>query len=281
MPITTTKAMLEEARAGRYAIGAFNFENMEMALAIVAAAEKMRSPVILQTTPTTIKYGGLEVFAALARAVGGGASVPVALHLDHGDGLDLVARALEAGYTSVMMDASQHPLEENIAISRKAADLAHSRGVPVEAELGKVGGKEDNRVAAGDGPGYADPAEAVRFVRETGVDSLAIGIGTAHGFYKGTPVLAMDVLDAVHAGTSIPLVLHGASGLPEADVRACVKAGICKVNFATELRAAYTDATRDYLSANPQAFDPKKYGQAARERVFNLVCDRIGLCLGR
>ena len=281
MPLVTSKELLLDAQRHGYAVGAFNFENMEMLLAIVAAAEDETSPLILQTTPSTTTYGGMRVMAAMARAAAGDASVPVALHLDHGGDFAEIMRALQAGYTSVMIDASQQPLEDNIRASRRVTDAAGAMGIPVEAELGKVGGKEDDVKAGGAGPGYVDPGEAARFVSETGVDSLAVGIGTAHGFYKGAPKLALDILGKVRAAVAIPLVLHGASGLPGADIRACIELGICKVNFATELRAAYTGRARKYLDANPEAFDPKKFGKESMRAVTDLVKGRIALCLGK
>ncbi len=276
MPFVTSERLLLDAQEKGYAVGAFNVENMEMMRAVIEAAQETRSPLMLQTTPSTVRYGGLSVYAAMAAAMAKKADVPVCLHLDHGDSERLALDALEAGYTSVMIDGSKLPLEENIALSRRVVDSAKERGIPVEAELGKVGGKEDDLEAEADG--YTDPDDAVRFVRETGVQSLAVAIGTAHGFYAGTPVLDKERLSAIRAKVDIPLVLHGASGLADEDVRDCVRRGICKVNFATELRAAYTHAVQKLLLEKPDTFDPKKLGTAGMAAVKELVKNRMSVC---
>jgi tagatose 1,6-diphosphate aldolase GatY/KbaY len=278
----TTKEMLRAAQAGKYAIGAFNCENMEMAMAIVAAAEAQRAPVMLQTTPSTVSYAGLDMFYANVRALADRASVPVALHLDHGSSYELAINAIAKGYSSVMIDGSHESFEDNIAVSRRVVEQAKAKDIPVEAELGKVGGKEDD-LDGGSGNGYTDPTDAVEFVKATGVDSLAVAIGTAHGVYVGTPVLDVARLAEIRkaleaAGVSIPLVLHGASGLTDESVRECIAEGICKVNFATELRQAYTAGVREVLAKDPDVYDPKKYGKVAMAKVQALVEDRIKVC---
>lgn len=276
MPLVTSKALLLDAQKGCYAVGAFNVENMEMAQAVIEAAEAMRAPVILQTTPGTLKYAGTGVFAALVKALALSSDCPVALHLDHGSSFALAEQALDAGYTSVMIDGSALPLEENIALTRRVVEAAAPFGIPVEAELGKVGGKEDDHAA--DQDTNTDPKEAARFVRETGIDSLAVAIGTAHGFYMGTPVLDKARLGEIRKLVSIPLVLHGASGLSDSDVRDCIALGICKVNFATELRAAFTDGVKRALAESPDLYDPKKMGNKARDSVRRLVMEKIRIC---
>ena len=278
----TTKEMLSAAQAGKYAIGAFNCENMEMAMAIVAAAEAQKAPVMLQTTPSTVSYAGLDMFYANVRALAERASVPVALHLDHGSSYELAIAAMEAGYSSVMIDGSHESFEDNIAVSRRVVEVASAKDIPVEAELGKVGGKEDD-LDGGSGNGYTDPADAVEFVKATGVSSLAVAIGTAHGVYIGTPVLDVARLAEIRkaleaAGVSIPLVLHGASGLTDESVRECIAQGICKVNFATELRQAYSAGVKEVLAKDPDVYDPKKYGKVAMAKVQALVEDRIKVC---
>ena len=278
----TTKEMLKAAQAGKYAIGAFNCENMEMAMAIVAAAEAQKAPVMLQTTPSTVSYAGLDVYYANVRALAERASVPVALHLDHGSSYELAVNAMAAGYSSVMIDGSHESFEDNIAVTRRVVEQAKAKDIPVEAELGKVGGKEDD-LDGGSGNGYTDPADAVEFVKATGVDSLAVAIGTAHGVYVGTPVLDVARLAEIRkaleaAGVSIPLVLHGASGLTDESVRECIAEGICKVNFATELRQAYTAGVKEVLAKDPDVYDPKKYGKVAMAKVQALVEDRIKVC---
>lgn len=276
MPLTTTLDLLRDAQKGHYAVGAFNVENMEMAQAIIAAAEELRAPVILQTTPSTLRYAQPEMYCAMVRSLARRASVPVAMHLDHGDSYELCVRAFRAGYTSIMIDGSKLPLEENIALTRRVVELCAPAGVPVEGELGRVGGKEDDLVC--ENAGYTDPDEAVRFEAETGLSSMAVGIGTAHGVYKETPVLNVDLVSKLQSVLTVPMVMHGASGLTDEAVRDCIARGICKVNFATELRMAYTDAVRKVLAEKPEAFDPKVYGKAGREAVKEAVKTRIRVC---
>ncbi len=276
MPLVTSTKMLKDAQKGNYAVGAFNAENMEMVKAIIQAAEELKAPVMIQTTPSTIKYGTLETYFAMVSAEAKKASVPVCLHLDHGSSFELAVQAMKAGYTSVMIDGSHEDFEGNVAVSKKVADVANALGIPVEAELGKVGGKEDDLEA--DADTNTDPEEAREFVERTGVTSLAVAIGTAHGFYHGTPVLDKERVSEVKSLVSVPLVLHGASGLSEEDVRECVERGMCKVNFATELRAAYTDACKKLLSEKPETFDPKKLGVVGIEAVKEIVKSRMVMC---
>ncbi|NLC18900.1 MAG: class II fructose-bisphosphate aldolase [Clostridiales bacterium] len=276
MPLTTSEQMLLAAKKGRYAIGAFNVENMEMVKAVIAAAEELSAPVILQTTPSTVKYGSLETYAAIVTAEAKKAKVPVALHLDHGNSFELAVRAIKEGYSSIMIDGSHEAFEDNIALTKRVVEVARAGGIPVEAELGKVGGKEDDLTAEADT--NTDPDEAAEFVERTGVNSLAVAIGTAHGFYIGTPVLDKDRLSEISRRVSVPLVLHGASGLSDQDIRDCIERGICKVNFATELRAAYTDAIKELLKEKAETFDPKSLGKAGMERVKELVKNRILVC---
>lgn len=277
MSFVTSEKMLLDAQKGGYAVGAFNVENMEMVMAVIAAAEELRAPLMMQTTPSTIKYAGLDMYLANVKAAAERASVPVCLHLDHGDSFDLAMRALRTGYTSIMIDGSHNVFEENIAITKAVADACRPSGIPVEAELGKVGGKEDD-LDGGTGNGYTDPLEAKEFVERTGVNSLAVAIGTAHGVYKGVPKLDLDRLAEIRKVVDIPLVLHGASGLSEEAVVESIKRGICKVNFATELRIAYTDGVKEFLAANLDAFDPKKYGKVAMEHVKEIVETRMKMC---
>lgn len=280
MSFVNSRELLLDAQAKGYAVGAFNVENMEMMQAVIAAAEAERAPLLLQTTPSTIRYAGTAIFAAMARAMAERASVPVALHLDHGESFEMCQQAAEDGYTSLMIDGSKLPLEENIALAKKVVDMAAARpGAPaVEAELGRLGGKEDSVEVKPGEDIYTDPAEAVRFVEETGVDTLAVAIGTAHGFYKGTPKLEFTRLAQLKDAVTVPLVLHGTSGVPDDDVRRAIGLGICKVNFATELRAAYTAAVREALAADPKLYDPKKFGAPGREAVTALVRHRIAVC---
>lgn len=277
MAFVTSRQLLSDAQKEGYAVGAFNVENMEMVQAVAAAAEELQAPVIMQTTPSTVKYADLAYFYANAKAAAEQVSVPVVIHLDHGSSFALAMRALRTGYTSIMIDGSHGTFEENIAVSKAVADACHPSGVPVEAELGKVGGKEDD-LEGGEGNPYTDPKEAGIFAEETGVDSLAVAIGTAHGVYKGIPRLDVERLSEIREVVTIPLVLHGTSGVPDDAVRECIRRGICKVNYATDLRIAFSRGVKAYLKENPDVFDPKKYGAAGREEVKRYVMDKIRVC---
>lgn len=274
MALVTTKRLLQDAQAGGYAIGAFNVENMEMVQAVVAAAEEMNSPVIMQTTPGTVKYADLRYFYENVRTAAEEASVPVVMHLDHGNSFELAMQALRTGYTSIMIDGSRKPFEENIALTKAVVDACHPSGIPVEAELGKVGGKEDDLEGGDDSP-YTDPQQAAEFVERTGVDSLAIAVGTAHGVYKVTPKLDVERITAVRQFVTIPLVLHGTSGVPDEQVAECVRRGMCKVNYATDLRIAFTKGVKSILAETPDVFDPKKYNAAGREEVKKYVMQKM------
>lgn len=276
MELVTTKSILKKAQEGKYAIGAFNVENMEMVMAVISAAEEMNAPVIMQTTPSTVKYASLDYFLANARVAASHAKVPVVMHLDHGSSFELAAQAFRAGYTSIMIDGSHSSFEDNIKISKAVVDMCKPAGIAVEAELGKVGGKEDD-LDGGDG-GFTDPQEAKEFVERTGVDSLAVAIGTAHGMYKGEPKLDLDRLSEIKEVVSIPLVLHGGSGIPDSKVQESIERGICKVNYATELRIAFTNGVNKYLSENKDAIDPKKYNKAGMEEVKEFVKEKIKVC---
>ena len=273
--LVTTKEMLLDAQKNHYGVGAFNVENLEFVMAVLAAAEETKSPVIMQTTPGTIKSAGLDYFYGMVKAAAERATVPVALHLDHGDGYDRCMQALRTGYTSVMIDGSHVGFEENIALTKSVADAGKAMGVPVEAELGKVGGKEDDGPAVeGENP-YTDPVEAKEFVERTGCTSLAIGVGTAHGVYTETPHIQQDVVKAIREAVDVPLVLHGTSGVPDEQVAEAVKNGICKVNYATELRQAYTKGYQAYMAENPTCFDPKKPGKAGMAEITKIVKIRM------
>ena len=276
MPLVTTKEMLLRAQRETYAVGAFNVENMEMVKAVIDVAQELEAPVILQTTPSTVKYGNLSSFTAMVTAEIGKKRVMAALHLDHGNSFALSAQALRNGYTSLMMDGSQETLERNIELTKKVVEMARPNDIPVEGEIGKVGGKEDGLTVKNDI--YTDPDQAKIFVERTGVDSLAVAIGTAHGFYKEVPVLDQNRLWEIRNRVVIPLVLHGASGLSDQEIKGCIQKGICKVNFATELRVAYTDAVKELLKEKPDVYDPKKLGEAGIERVKQVVKSKIEVC---
>jgi tagatose 1,6-diphosphate aldolase GatY/KbaY len=278
MSFVTTKELLLNAQRENYAVGAFNVENMEMVMAVIAAAEALKSPVIMQTTPSTIKFAGVDYYHALVKVAAERASVPVALHLDHGSSFELAMQALRAGYTSIMIDGSHESFEENIAVSKKVAEVCRAVGIPVEAELGKVGGKEDD-LDGGEGDAYTDPSEAKEFVEKTGISSLAVAIGTAHGLYKGIPKLDLERLSEIRKVVDVPLVLHGGSGIPDSTVVEAIKRGISKVNYATELRIAYSDGVKKALKENPDIIDPKKYGQVGLETVKAFVKEKMQVCM--
>ena len=253
MALVTTEKMLKDAQAGHYAVGAFNVENLEFVMAVLAAAEETKSPVIMQTTPGTIKTAGLDYFYGMVKAAAERASVPVALHLDHGDGYDRCMQAFRTGYTSVMIDGSHESFEDNIALTKSVAD-----GPAVE----------------GESP-YTDPAEAKEFVERTGCTSLAIGVGTSHGVYTSDPHIEQSVVKAIRDAVDVPLVLHGTAGVPDEQVAEAVKNGICKVNYATELRQAYTKGFMAYMAENPACFDPKKPAKEGMREITELVKIRM------
>lgn len=277
MPLTTSSELLADAQKKRYAVPAFNVENMEMVLAVIGAAEELRSPVIIQTTPSTIAYACPELYQAMISVVAGQSKMPAAIHLDHGDSFDLCKRALMAGYTSLMIDGSKLPFDENISLTKKVVELASAHAVPVEAELGTVGGKEDSHVIAAQDVLFTDPSQAAEFVERTGISSLAVAIGTAHGFYKGIPVLEMERLKEIRSRVNVPLVLHGASGIPAEMLTESIGLGICKINFATELRVAFTNGIRPIV-ADQAIYDPKKYGKAGIMSVLKLAWEKIYIC---
>ena len=277
MALVTTKQLLLDAQKGGYAVGAFNVENMEMVQAVVAAAEELRSPVIMQTTPSTVKYANLNYFYENVKVAAQESSVPVVIHLDHGNSFELAMQAYRTGYTSIMIDGSHEGFEDNIALTSGVVKACHPGEVPIEAELGKVGGKEDD-LDGGEGDPYTNPQEAAEFVERTGIDSLAVAIGTAHGVYKGVPKLDFSRLSEIRKAVSIPLVLHGTSGVPDEDVAECIKRGICKVNYATDLRIAFTKGINQVLKENPDTIDPKKYNAKGREEVRKYVMHKMKIC---
>ena len=279
--LVNTREMFAKAIKGGYAIPAFNFNNMEQMQAIIKAAVETKSPVILQVSKGARQYANATLLRYMAQGAVeyakelGCPNPQIVLHLDHGDTFETCKSCIDSGFSSVMIDGSKLDYESNIEVSKKVADVAASMGIPCEAELGKVGGKEDDLVAVADT--NTDPQEAREFVERTGVTSLAVAIGTAHGFYVGTPVLDKERLSEIREVVDIPLVLHGASGLSDEDVMDCVKRGICKVNFATELRAAYSKAVRETLE-DEKVFDPKAYGKAGIAAVKELVMARMKVC---
>ncbi len=271
--IVTNKVLLDNARRGGYAVPAFNVDNLESVIGVLRAAENTGRPVIVQTIPRTLKYGGIPAYSALVRALYKG-NPDISIHLDHGGDVAICKACINAGYTSVMIDGSALDFYGNVALTKEVVGLAHPLGVSVEGELGTIGGKEETEAQVR----YTEVVEAEEFVALTGVDSLAIGVGTAHGVYKGVPHIAVDRIEEIAAKVDVPLVLHGASGLSDDVIRACIKAGISKINFATQLRQAFTAGLKQGLAANPDAFDPKVYLPAAIDRVREAAEQIILLC---
>lgn len=277
MPLVSMRDVLPKAKRDGYAVTAFNIENMEMAQTVVRTAAELRSPVIVQTTPGTVKYAGLGMLRAMVAEEAGQADVPVVLHLDHGNSFELCADAIRAGYTSVMIDGSKLPYEENAALTARVVKMAADAGVDVEGELGTVGGKEDAHEVKSGAEIYTDPRQAAEFRERTGVRSLAVAIGTSHGFYKGVPKLDFGRLREIAGLVGVPIVLHGASGVPDEQVRRAVELGVCKVNFATELRAALTSGVREALR-DESVYDPKAFLRKGSERVAEVVRHKIAVC---
>jgi len=272
VPVTD---LLERAEAGGYAVGAFNCNNMEIVQAIIAAAEAENAPVIMQASQGAIKYAGIDYIVAMARLAAENTHVPVALHLDHGTSFEQVIQCIRAGFSSVMIDGSKLPLRENIALTRRVLDAARAVGVSVEAELGKIGGTEDDITVSERDAFFTDPEEAGVFVNETGVDSLAVAIGTAHGQYKGTPELDFPRLEKIKSIVKIPIVLHGSSGVPDEAIIEAIRLGVRKVNIDTNIREAFVAASRQVLDANPREIDPRKVLGPAREAATGIIREKI------
>jgi fructose-bisphosphate aldolase class II len=275
MGLVPMKELVLKAQKERYAVGAFNCNNMEIVQAIVAAAEAEKSPVIIQASQGAIKYAGINYIAGLTRLAAESVTVPVALHLDHGTSYAQCIECIGNGFSSVMIDGSKHPLDENIALTNKVLEVARILGVSVEGELGKIGGTEDDISVSEKEALFTDPAEAERFYRETGVDALAIAIGTAHGQYKGVPKLDFERLKEIVKRVSAPIVLHGSSGVPEDAIREAISLGVAKVNIDTNIREAFTDAARKVVMENPKEIDPRKVLGPAREAATEIIREKI------
>ena len=304
MPLVTTSEMFKKAYKENYAIGAFNVNNMEIIQGIVEAATEEKAPLILQVSAGARKYANPVYLRKMVEAAIEVSGLPIALHLDHGDCFDLCKSCIENGFTSVMIDASAHPFAENIKITKQVVEYAHDHGVVVEAELGKLAGVEDDVKVAAKDASYTDPDQVQEFVDKTGVDSLAIAIGTSHGAFKfkGQPKLRFDILDEVAKRLpEFPIVLHGASsvpqhlvekinhfggsmpgaqGVPEDMLREAARRAVCKINIDSDLRLAVTAALREHLATNPSHFDPRQYMGPAREAVKALVKHKIINVLG-
>ncbi|MBP3039094.1 fructose-bisphosphate aldolase [Bacillaceae bacterium Marseille-Q3522] len=276
MPLVSMKDMLKKAKAEGYAVGQFNLNNLEFTQAILQAAEEEKSPVILGVSEGAGRYMG--GFKTVVKMVEGlledyKITVPVAIHLDHGSSFEKCKEAVDAGFTSVMIDASHHPFEENIAITSKVVDYAHSKAVSVEAELGRVGGQEDDVVS--NGVIYADADECQELVKRTGIDCLAPALGSVHGPYKGEPNLGFKEMKEIGEATGLPLVLHGGTGIPTKDIQKSISLGTAKINVNTENQIASAKRVREVLAADPDMYDPRKYLGPAREAIKETVIGKI------
>lgn len=273
--LVTGKELLKHAEENGYAVGAFNINNMEIVQAIIESAEETKSPVILQASQGGLKYAGVEYIAELGKLAAKNASVPVAIHLDHGTDFVQIMKCIRYGFSSVMIDGSQYALEENIAITKKVIEVARAVGISVEAELGKIGGTEDDVSVDDADATYTDPDEAVRFVEETGVDSLAIAIGTAHGPYKGEPKLDFDRLKTIKSRIDIPIVLHGSSGVPYEALKKAISLGVSKINIDTDVRMAFAKGVSEIISKNPNEYDPRKILGPAKEEMRKAIMEKM------
>jgi fructose-bisphosphate aldolase class II len=279
MPLVTSKEILIDAQKNHYAVGAFNANNMEIVQSIIETAEEERAPVIVQASQGAIEYAGLEMIVSMVKGLAERTFIPVVLHLDHGTDYFQNIRCLRAGFTSLMFDGSKLPFEENVALTKKIVEMAHACDIPVEAEIGQIG-----KMDTSEEPGVAwerikefmaDPEEAERFVKLTNIDSLAAAVGTIHGCRE--PIAKLDIprIEKIRDLTGIPLVLHGASGANDEEVKKGIAAGICKINIDTRIRMAFTRAIKEYLSKNPDEIDPRKVLAPAKRAAKEVIRDRI------
>lgn len=278
MPLVSMKEMLEKAKREKYAVGQFNINNLEFAQAILQAAQEENSPVICGVSEGAARYmGGYKTVVNMITALieEYNITVPVAIHLDHGSSFENCVKAIDAGFTSVMFDGSHLPLEENIANTKKVVDVAHALGVSVEAELGRIGGQEDDLSVDDAEAFYAVPEECERLVKETGVDCLAPALGSVHGPYKGEPKLGFDRMKIINELVGVPLVLHGGTGIPTKDLKKAIEYGHAKINVNTENQIAMTKKVREILEQKPDLYDPRKYLGPAREIIKETVIGKI------
>jgi fructose-bisphosphate aldolase class II len=297
--LVTNKDLMSPAMQKAYAVGAFNISNLESLLAVVEAATEEKSPAIVAVTPSSIKYAGLTYIGKMVKTAAESAPVPISLHLDHGKDMETISKCIDIGFTSVMIDGSHLKFEENIALTKHVVDLAHPKGISVEAELGRLAGVEESTVEEKEAV-LTDPDAAEEFVERTGVDALAVAIGTSHGAYKfkGEPKLDFERLKLIREKVSGLLVLHGASsvpsriiekaikygaelggakGIPEEHIQKAISLGITKINIDTDLRLAFTAATREFLVKSPKVFDPRKILGSAKEAMKEVVKSKMRL----
>jgi len=275
MPLVSMTDMLNKALEGKYAVGQFNINNLEWTQAILGAAEAEKSPVILGVSEGAARHMG--GFYTVVKMVEGlvqdmKITVPVAIHLDHGSSFDKCKAAIDAGFTSVMIDGSHHPIDENIEMTKQVVEYAHAKGVSVEAEVGTVGGQEDDVIG---GIMYAKLEECVRIVKETGIDTLAPALGSVHGPYLGEPNLGFKEMEEIRDATNIPMVLHGGTGIPEHDIKKAISLGTSKINVNTENQIVFAKVVREVLAAKPDAYDPRVFIAPGREAIKETVIGKI------
>ncbi len=277
MSLVNLKYLMERAEAGKYAVGAFNCNNMEIIQAIVEAAVEENSPVIIQASQGAIKYAGLNYIVALVKTAAESSDIPICLHLDHGTDFQQVMNCIDEGFTSVMYDGSQHPLEENIRMTNEVLKIARAKDISVEGELGKIGGTEDDVHVEEKDAMFTNPKEAKYYVDNTGVDALAVAVGTAHGQYKGVPKLRYDILQEIKNLVDTPIVLHGSSGVPDEAIRKAIEIGVRKINIDTNIREAFVKGVHKAIKENPQEIDPRKILGPAKEEMKNIIKEKIRL----
>lgn len=278
MDIISTKEMLLDAKKNKYAIPAFNIHNLETMQAVLEGAWEMKSPVIVATTPGTVKHADMDYLVAMIKAGSKKYNIPISLHLDHCTDIDFLKQCIKAGYRSVMIDGSSKTYEENIEMTKEVVAFAKEYNATVEAELGRVGGEEEHIKVDEKDAMLTDPNVALDFVKRTNVDSLAVAIGTAHGVYKLPPKLDFERLKKIESMVDVPIVLHGASGVPEESVKKAIEYGICKVNIATELKIPFAEAVKNYFKENPDANDPRHYLKPGKEAAKKVVMEKIKIC---
>jgi fructose-bisphosphate aldolase class II len=266
---------LPKAKEKKFAVGQFNMNNLEFAQAIADAAAELNSPFIYGVSEGALKYMGMEYTVAIAKAAAEKTGLPIALHLDHGSSFEVAMACIRAGFSSVMFDGSHYPLEENIRLTKEIVKAAHAMGVSVEGELGTIGGVEDDLSVDEADAALAKPEEAIYFYEETGVDALAIAVGTAHGMYSGEPNIRYDIIEAVASKVPVPIVLHGGSGVPDESIRKSIAAGVGKINVNTENQVACTAKIREILGNDAKVIDPRKYLGPARTAMIEVVKSKI------
>ncbi|RJX37420.1 class II fructose-1,6-bisphosphate aldolase [Paenibacillus pinisoli] len=277
MPLVSMNEFLPKAKANKFAVGQFNMNNLEFAQATVEAAMEENSPFIYGVSEGALKYMGIEFTVAMAEAAAKKSGLPIALHLDHGSSFEVAMKCIRAGFSSVMFDGSHYGLEENIKLTKEVVKAARAMGVSVEGELGTIGGVEDDLSVDEADATLAKPEEAIRFYEETGVDCLAIAVGTAHGMYSGEPKIHYDIIQKVSDAIPVPVVLHGGSGVPDEAIRLSIAAGVGKINVNTENQVACTNAIREVLGAKADVIDPRKYLTPARAAMKAVIQEKIRL----